>query len=86
MTDPVANQGPEYIPVDPPDRYIHVDVQRTLEDVKTSVEWLVLFRRARGDVYDGYYDHIGLEAWIVQMIPIHRGSIGFCLRPSSLVD
>ena len=67
MADPAANQGPEHIPVDPPERDIHVDVQMTREDVRTSAEWLVLFRRAWGDVYDGYYDHIGLEAWIVQM-------------------
>ena len=35
--------------------------------MRTSAEWLVLFKRARGDVYDGYYDPIGLDAWIVQM-------------------
>ena len=67
MADPGVNQGPEHIPVDPPERDIHMYVQRTWEDVRTSFEWLVLFRRARGDVYDGYYDAIGLEAWIVQM-------------------
>ena len=67
MADPVANQGPEPIPVDPPERDIHVDVQRTREDVRTSAEWLVLFRRARVDVYDGHFDPIGLEAWIIQM-------------------
>ena len=67
MADPVNNQGLEYIPVDPPERDIHVDVQRTREDVKTSTEWLVLFKRARGDFYDGHYDPIGLDAWIVQM-------------------
>ena len=27
----------------------------------------MLFRRARSDVYDGAYDPIGLEAWIVQI-------------------
>ena len=67
MADPVNNQGPEHIPEDPPERDIHVDVQRSREDVRTSAEWLVLFRRARGGVYDGQYDPIGLDAWIVQM-------------------
>ena len=67
MADPAANQGPEPIPVDPPERDIHVDVQRTREDVKTSAEWLVLFRKARGDVYDGNFDSISMEAWIIQM-------------------
>ena len=67
MTDPADNQGPEHIPVDPPERDIHVDVQRTQEDVRTSAEWLMLFKRARGDIFDGYYDLIGLEAWIIQM-------------------
>ena len=67
MAEQGDNQGHELVPADPPVRDIHVDVQRTREDVRTSAEWLVLFRRARGDVYDGYYDPIGLEAWIVQM-------------------
>ena len=67
MADPVNNQGPEHIPVDPPERDIHVDVHRSQEDVRTAAEWLVLFRRARGGIYDGHYDPIGLDAWIVQM-------------------
>ena len=67
MVDQAANQGQERVPVDPLERYIHVDVKWTQEDVRSFAEWLVLFRRARGDVYDGYYDPIGLEAWIVQM-------------------
>ena len=67
MADQATNQGPEHIPVDTLERDIHVDIQRTQEDVRTSAEWLVLFRRARGDIYDGYYDLVGLEAWIIQM-------------------
>ena len=67
MADPVNDKGPEHIPVDPPERDIYVDVQRSREDVRTATEWLVIFKRARGDVYDGHYDPIGLDAWIVQM-------------------
>ena len=64
-TDLVNNQGPEHIPVDPLERDMHVDVQRSREDVRTAAEWLVLFRRAQVDVYDGHYDPLGLDAWIV---------------------
>ena len=32
-----------------------------------SAESLVLFRRARADVYDGAFDPIHLEAWIIQI-------------------
>ena len=38
MADPVNDQGPEHIPADPPERDIHVDVQRTREDVRISAE------------------------------------------------
>ncbi|KAL5549153.1 hypothetical protein UlMin_004384 [Ulmus minor] len=38
MADPADNQGPDHIPVDPPERDIHVDVQRSREDVRTSAE------------------------------------------------
>ena len=65
MADPADNQGLDRIPVDPPERDIHVDVQRSREDVRTTTEWLVLFRRAQGDVYDGHYNPIGLDTWIV---------------------
>ena len=57
------NQGNEHVPVDPPVRDIYVDVFRICEDVRTSVEWLVLFKRAGADVYDGHPTR--LEAWIV---------------------
>ena len=67
MAEPVNDQGHEHIPVDPPERDIQMDVQRSREEVRTAAEWLVLFRRARGDVYEGQYDPIGLDAWVVQM-------------------
>ena len=44
MADPINNQGPEHILVDPPERDIHVDVHRSQQDVRTSAEWLVLFK------------------------------------------
>ena len=56
------NQGNAHVPVDPPERDIQVDVQRTREDVRMSAEWLVLFRRAHANVYDKAFDPIRLEA------------------------
>ena len=67
MAEHGDNQGNEQVPVDPPVRDIHIDVLRTCEDVRTSMEWLVLFRGARADVYDWAFHPTRLEAWIIQI-------------------
>ena len=65
MAENGDDQRNEHVPKDPPVRDIYVDVQQTREEVRTSVEWLVLFRKAWPDVYDGVFHPTCLEAWIL---------------------
>ncbi|KAL5572377.1 hypothetical protein UlMin_021974 [Ulmus minor] len=61
MADPVNNQGPEHIPEDPPEKDIHVDVQRSREDVRTSAEW---FGKMKPAEFVGSTDPLEAEEWI----------------------
>ena len=52
---------------DPPVQNVPIDVQRTREDARMSMEWLVLFRKTRPDVYNGVPHPTRLDAWILQL-------------------
>ena len=66
MTNENNAQGGVPVPENPPVLDIAMDTMQSREDVRTLVEWLVLFRWAQPCIYNGVPHPSRLETWIDQ--------------------